>query len=303
MSEKPRRSVSGFIFRLTVSVAVLTSATAGAIMCSTAKAPATKELGTKTVPVVQVETVVAQPEGLTFQIDGTVVPYREVPLASEVGGRVTFLSENCRVGRYVETGEVLVKIDPKDYELALAEARQQVVQSERSIIELDTNIANSKRQLEVANRQLVVQRRELERTQALSKDGAISQTNLDSTMLTELQKLESVQSLENQIRLYESQKERLVASTRLSEVQVQKAELNLERCTIKAPLDGVVTALSAEQDKYINGGEKLVTIHDTSRVEVQCSLYMKHVEWLWSMQKATNGDTDPRNYYQFSPIV
>ena len=296
---KPKRSVLGFLFRLTVSSAILFLAIAGAVLCSKASSPPKRELEATPPPAVTVETVTEQTEGITFCTDGSVVPFREVPLATEVAGRVTFVAENCRTGRYVNKGDVLVKIDPADYELELAEARQQVVQAERSIVELDTNIVNAKSQLEIANRQLEVQRRELERVTSLLTDGAISQTDVDSTRMSELQRQDSVQTLENQIRSYETQKERLIASMKLSEVKVQKAELNLERCTIKAPLEGVVTVLSCEQDKYVARGEKLVTIHDTSRLEVQCSLYMKHVEWLWSTQESK--DKDPENYYQFPP--
>ena len=296
---KPKRSVLGFLFRLTVSSAILFLAICGAVLCSKASSPPKRELEATPPPAVTVETVTEQTEGITFCTDGSVVPFREVPLATEVAGRVTFVAENCRTGRYVDKGDVLVKIDPTDYELELAEARQQVVQAERSIVELDTNIVNAKSQLEIANRQLEVQRRELERVTSLLTDGAISQTDVDSTRMSELQKQDAVQTLENQIRSYETQKERLIASMKLSEVKVQKAELNLERCTIKAPLEGVVTALNCEQDKYMARGEKLVTIHDTSRLEVQCSLYMKHVEWLWSTQESK--DKDPENYYQFPP--
>ena len=63
---------------------------------------------------------------------------------------------------------------------------------------------------------------------------------------------------------------------------VEKAELNLRRCTISSPLTGLVVTLNVEQDKFVQRGETLVSIHDTSRLEVQCSLYMKQVEWLWS---------------------
>ena len=53
-------------------------------------------------------------------------------------------------------------------------------------------------------------------------------------------------------------------------------------------------SLDVEQDKFIQRGEDLVSIHDTSRLEVQCSLYMKQVEWLWS-ENLVNHDTADEN--------
>ncbi|MDO4574523.1 MAG: efflux RND transporter periplasmic adaptor subunit [Planctomycetia bacterium] len=300
-----KTTLRGVVFRLLVSTVLLASATFGAVVLSRSSAPVQREGVEAAIPAVQVETVREQENGLTFKIDGVVVPFREVPIASEVSGRITFLSSNCRVGRYVEKGEVIIRVDPTDYELVLAQSQQELIQAKRQVVELEVNIRNTRTQLEIAQKQLHVQRRELERVQALSKDGAISQSDLDSTMLTELQKLDSVQTLENQAVLQESQKERLVASMKLAEVTVEKARVDLDRCTIKAPLDGVVVSLSCEQDKFVQRGESLVTIHDTSKLEVQCSLYMKHVEWLWAARsdtkEAKTHAADPRNYYQFDP--
>lgn len=293
----------GFVFRLVISCLILGFAVSGAILLGSAKAPEQKMGTPQIIPTVQIEEIFEQKDGLTFKIDGTVVPFREVPIASEVSGKIAFLSPQCRVGRYVQKGEVLMKIDPTDYELELAQAQQEVIQAARSVEELAVNITNARAELEIAQKQQEVQQREVQRVQGLAKNGAISQTELDSTLLTALEKRDAVQTLMNQIRTYETQRERLVASRTLAEVQVRKAKVNLERCTIHAPLDGVVVELQVEEDKFVQRGESLVSIHDTSRLEVQCSLYMKHVEWLWSTRAGEEvpGGKDVRNYYQFRP--
>ncbi|MDO4551650.1 MAG: biotin/lipoyl-binding protein [Planctomycetia bacterium] len=281
------RSIPGFLFRVGISLTILAVCTGGAILLGKPDAPAQRVGKNIIIPVVQVETVQKQENGLTFTVDGTVVPFREVPLASEVSGRVSFLAENCRVGRYVRKGDILLKIDSRDYEFALAQAQQQATQAERQVAELDISIQNTKYELEIARQQLIVQQRELARVRELAKTSAISKTDLDTTILQELEKKNSIQTLENQVRTLESQRERLGANQRLSEVEVEKAQLDLDRCTIISPLDGVVVELEAEEDKFVNRGESLVTVHDTSRLEVQASLYMKHVEWLWSARKNT----------------
>ena len=196
-----------------------------------------------------------------------------------------------------------MKIDPTDYELELAQATQEVIQAERSVAELAVEITNAQEELVIAQKQQEVQRREVQRVRGLAQNGAISQTELDSTLLTELEKRDAVLTLENQIRTCETQRERLMASRALAEVQVRKAKVNLERCVILSPLDGVVVELQVEEDKFVQRGESLVSIHDTSRLEVQCSLYMKHVEWLWSAcsGEAISEEKEVRNYYQFHP--
>ncbi len=295
--------IRGAIFRSVISLIILGLCISGAFLFGQSKAPPTRTGSNVIIPAVRTETVEKQENGLTFTVDGVVVPYREVPIASEVAGRISFQAKHCRLGRYVQKGDVLLKIDPTDYELLLAQAKQQLTQAERSVAELDVSVGNARRQLEIAGQQLAVQQREVSRARELAKTTAISKTDLDTTLLSELTKKDAVQTLENQIRTLESQKERLVASKALAEVSVQKAELDVKRCTIIAPLDGVVVTLSVEQDKFVARGEPLLTIHDTSRLEVQSSLYMKHVEWLWSARQRDGGEEKSQllNYYQFTP--
>lgn len=295
--------IRGAVFRSLLSLIILVGGVGGAILIGQANTPATKDGSNIIIPTVETEKITRQEDGLTFTVDGVVVPHREVPIASEVSGRIIFLAQNSRVGRYVHKGDILLKIDPTDYELALAQATQQATQADRTIIELDVSVANAQRQLEIAREQLTVQLREVTRVQELSKTGAISKSDLDTTLLTELARQDAVQTLENQLRTLTSQKERLVASKNLADISVSKAKIDLQRCTITAPLDGVVVDLKVEQDKFVSRGEAMFTIHDTSRLEVQSSLYMKHVEWLWSTRKK-NGNaekSDPLNYYQFAP--
>jgi len=64
--------------------------------------------------------VVRESGGLTIDLDGVVVPLREVTLAAEVAGRVLRKAEACRAGRFVSAGTLLFEIDPRDYELDVA---------------------------------------------------------------------------------------------------------------------------------------------------------------------------------------
>ena len=56
---------------------------------------------------------------LNIEVDGVVVPFRQITLSAEVEGTVLFKEEDCRAGRYVEQGTVLFRIDPRDYELEI----------------------------------------------------------------------------------------------------------------------------------------------------------------------------------------
>ena len=64
---------------------------------------------------------------------GTVVPAREVQLASRVGGEIVELSDRCLPGGRFAAGEVIARIDPEDYQLAV---RQQEAELQRRAAEV-----------------------------------------------------------------------------------------------------------------------------------------------------------------------
>jgi len=76
------------------------------------------------VPVVAVQTVAKAELPVSVVAYGNVTAWRQLELTAQVGGRVLWQSPLFEPGVVVEAGEPLLRIDPTDYELALAEARQ-----------------------------------------------------------------------------------------------------------------------------------------------------------------------------------
>ena len=74
-------------------------------------------------PMVDVVTVSRGPVQLSIESQGTVQPKRRIELISEVTGRIVGVSEQLVNGGLVREGEVLLSIDPIDYQLAVAEAK------------------------------------------------------------------------------------------------------------------------------------------------------------------------------------
>lgn len=81
--------------------------------------------------VVAVETVSVQPETVRLSVEsqGAVRPRVETTLTAEVAGRVESVSSNFREGGFIKKGEVLIRIDPIEYEAALANAKANLAQA------------------------------------------------------------------------------------------------------------------------------------------------------------------------------
>ena len=292
------RSWLVFAVHLLISIGILALGVFVTLSIRAGRSPQEAAPVEEIIPTVETETAFRETGGITFQVDGVVIPFRKVAVASEVSGNITFLSPNCRVGRYIQKGEILMEIDQQDYRHALQEAQQSLIKAAREIEEWKVAVQNNLKRLEIAQEQFNTQKLEVERCLALHEKGAVSQTELDTARLNLLTREEAVVTQRNENESLLAQEERFNAVQELARVAVEKAELNLSRCTLRAPLTGLVVSLDVEQDKFIQRGENLVSIHDTSRLEVQCSLYMKQVEWLWSENLA---GSDPVNTAAPSP--
>jgi len=86
-------------------------------------------------PLVTVIEVESGERTLSVMAQGTVVPRTKSDLVAEVSGRLIEVSPNLVNGGYVQEGELLIRIDPRDYALAVAQARLSVAQAKRRLEE------------------------------------------------------------------------------------------------------------------------------------------------------------------------
>lgn len=94
-----------------------------------ARPKAEKHAVTIKEPLVSVTTVGGQSIKIPVFTRGTVTPGTEIPLVSEVSGPVTFVSENFARGGFFKKGEILIKVDPVEYEVTLKKADATVAQA------------------------------------------------------------------------------------------------------------------------------------------------------------------------------
>lgn len=110
-----------------------------AVMIKSRRPPQTRPAA-DTAPLVQTLTVQPQTHRLVVRTNGSVAPRTESTLVAEVAGRVQAIAPAFASGGFFEAGEVMVTIDPVDYELAVVTARGQVAQAK---VRLETEEARA----------------------------------------------------------------------------------------------------------------------------------------------------------------
>jgi len=228
--------------------------------------PAKAERGepTRTVRVIEVPLVklVAKAEGY-----GQVQPARVWTAVSQVAGRVTYIHPKLRDGEILPEGTELVHIDPKDYELALAQAQAELA-------ELNAQEKNARASLNIEKRNRELAEKELERIQKLVTKGTSSQSKADETERAMLTYSASVQNLQNTLALVPSQRSVL-------EAKVALAARNLGHTIIRAPYTMRVANLKVEADQYVPVGQSLFEGDAVDRVEVKAQVAMSSLRRLF----------------------
>ena len=128
---------------------------------------------TPNAPMVRAATAVQETVQLSAITHGTVLPRTESELVPEVSGRVIAISPNMVSGGFFRKGDLLLEIDPLDYEVSLEQAKAALA-STRS--ELTIAKKAHERQLDLAKRQS---------TSQSQKDDALNRLRLAHASLRE----------------------------------------------------------------------------------------------------------------------
>lgn len=303
-SEPKRQSGTwGWMVNVVIPLLLLAAATAAVALLGTVEpeelpaADTTRSGRLQALPPVRVTTLrslASTGEQLKLEVDGTVVPFREARVAAEVAGRVIFKADDCEAGSYVKQDQLLMRIDPTDYQLEVQRLTRLQEQEYEALGEVDQEMANTRRLIEVAQQDVALQQKELDRQRALP-EGFASRAEIDQANRALLASTQQLVSVENQLDLLRKRRLRLEASERLAATQLKAAEVNLSRVEIRAPIDGVIVNEDADLNTFVARGSMLVTIEDTSKVEVATNLRMDQLYWVLD-QKGEHVDESARGY-------
>ena len=277
---QPRRKRSSAIetMKYIFSAIIIVGGVLGAVGLSMLKQPPDEQNSTLLVPMVRTFSAVEYSGPLDMVVSGSVVPYREIKVAAEVLGRVKRKYAECEAGQFVKKGTTLIEIDPTDYEWELETAKAEVVQSEKSMAETEEDMRGALENLELAQNDYRLQKKEYDRVRGIGN--SLSKSELDAAERQLNQSQTNLTGRKNTLESLRARKERMRAALRSAQVREEKARVNLQRCTITAPDDGVIVQEMVEQGDYVNRGTQLFLLEDTSRSEVRCSLTPGELRWI-----------------------
>ncbi len=102
-----------------------------------------KQEETLTPPIVQVAQVEMQSKRLHVRSQGQVSAHTEIDLVTEVSGRIIDISPAFVSGGFFHKGDVLVTIDPADYDLRVAQTQAQVREARHLLMREEAEAAQA----------------------------------------------------------------------------------------------------------------------------------------------------------------
>jgi membrane fusion protein, multidrug efflux system len=203
---------------------------------------------------------------------GETVAGREVQLRALVAGEVVEASPNLREGGEVSQGDLLLRIDPFDYDVALAEVNAQIAETQARLSENEAQIRAAEASLSRAREQLEIAQSDLERAERLVDTGAVSRQALDQRRLTVSQRQDTVEQGEINLSVLKAQSDQQRAALERLRANQRTAQRNLSDTRLNAPFDAYVDEPSAEVGKVLSTNDPVATLIDKSWIEVRVTL-------------------------------
>lgn len=182
----------------------------------------------------------------TVTASGQIEPTRSVDIAADITGRIIHIP--VEEGDQVERGDLLIRIDPSQYEAAVARARATLASAEASVLRARADSIQAKRALD--------------RSQELRRQD----TNLVSD--------EQLEQAETQYEVAAALASAAAHQVEQAQAALQEAREQLAKTVLRAPMSGEVTRLAVEEGEvalastFSRETGLLMTISDLSVIQV-----------------------------------
>ncbi len=208
---------------------------------------------------------------------GSVKPGKVWEAVAEVSGTVVFRHPELQRGAILPAGTELLRIDPADYRLAVAEIEANVRVVDAQLALLDARARNTAQSLAIEERSLTLGRKQLERTRELLRRGAVSQSEADREERSVLAGEQAVQNLRNTVRLLPAERAAQRAQRDRLKSHLETARRNLSRTTVVAPFTCRIAAVNVELAQFAAKGQVLVEADSLDVAEVIAQVPLSRV--------------------------
>lgn len=222
------------VLRIVIPLVILVIGAVALVTLTRMKSGAVRDRPEEAAPVVQVVTVSPETAAAQVRATGVVRPAQEVSVSPEVGGRIIWQADELVPGGRFRQGEVMARIDPRDYQMSVNEEQSRVDQAR---LDLQTERARQR-----------IARKEWE---MLGKDP---------------------KSRDSSLALRKPHVETAREAVSSAQSAAARARLQVQRTYLRAPFDAFVDEESVEVGQVVQPGTPLLTLIGTEELWVTVSM-------------------------------
>ncbi len=218
-----------------------------------------------TVRVLKVPRVTVVPRALGY---GNAKPGKVWQAVAEVKGKIIEIHPQLKRGAILLAGTVLLRIDPTEYELAIAQMEANIQNIQAQLDELEIKEKNYLASLKIEQSSLALSEKELQRIQNLRAKDLVAQSQLDQETRNVLSQRKNVQSFKNSLNLIPAERKALQAMLAVDRAKLADAKLDLEHTAITAPFDCRIAQVNVEKAQYVTVGQVLAETDGVAVAEI-----------------------------------
>ncbi len=230
--------------KISLPIVLIVAAALAAAALFAARTPAVQKPAPP--PTLLVDVAVAKREPVTFTVrsQGVVAPRTRTTMVSEVSGTIVEVSPAFVAGGFFAKGDVLVRIDPRNYSTAMKRATAAVAQA---------------------------------KTKVATENALAGYAYKD---WERLRGLEAADRPASDLTLRKPQLAEAVAGLESAEADLEKATEDLSRTVIRAPYDGMVREKRADIGQFVNTGTPLADTFATDYAEIRLPIPQVDLQYL-----------------------
>jgi RND family efflux transporter MFP subunit len=198
-----------------------------------------------------VEAVTAEVRDMPVKVRafGTVRARKEVEVTSQIKGQVVEVSHNLVSGGFVSEGELLLRVEPRDFELAVEAARAEVARAEYEL-------TRASGEAEVARQEYEMLR---------DNPPEVFKRNPPT---------------EDSLLFHGPQLDLARANLAAAKARLAETELNLSRTEIRAPYAARVRSEAVDVGQYLTVGKSVATLYSIDVAEIVFPVPDEDLKWI-----------------------
>lgn len=230
--------------KISLPIILIVAAALAAVALFASRTPAVQKPAPP--PTLLVDVAVAKREPVTFVVrsQGVVAPRTRTTMVSEVSGMIVEVSPAFVAGGFFAKGDILVRIDPRNYQTAMKRATAAVAQAKTKV----------------------------------ATENALAGYAYEDW--ERLRSLEAADRPASDLTLRKPQLAEAVAGLESAEADLEKATGDLSRTVIRAPYDGMVREKRADIGQFVNTGTPLAETFATDYAEIRLPIPQTDLEYL-----------------------